>query len=130
MGERLSRVPGASDAFLGGVISYSEDVKRDLLGVSADTLKQYGPVSEQTAREMAEHIREKLGATYGIALTGNAGPTSDKDEKPIGLVYVAIAGPGGTVCSENRFHGLREDVRKRSTQTALVMLRNILLANQ
>jgi len=127
LGARFTSVSGSGDAFLGGVISYDEKVKQQLLGVAHETLEKFGPVSEQTAREMAEGVRANLGATYGISLTGNAGPTSDKDKKPVGLVYIAVAGPMGTECTENKFHGLREDVRKRSTQSALVLLRTILL---
>ncbi len=127
LGARFTSVSGSGDAFLGGVISYDEKIKQQLLGVRQETLQKFGPVSEQTAREMAEGVRANLGATYGISLTGNAGPTSDKDNKPVGLVYIAVAGPNGTECTENKFHGLREDVRKRSTQSALVLLRSILL---
>ena len=128
LGARFTSVSGSSDAFIGGVISYDEKIKQQLLGVRQETLQKFGPVSEQTAREMAEGVRAHLGGTYGISLTGNAGPTSDKDNKPIGLVYIAVAGPDGTECTENKFHGQREDVRKRSTQAALVLLRKILLA--
>jgi nicotinamide-nucleotide amidase len=127
LGARFTSVPGASDAFVGGVITYTADAKEKLLGVHPETLQAHGPVSEATAREMAENIRSKLGATYGIALTGNAGPTADKDEKPLGLVYIACAGPTGTTCNEHKFHGTREDVRRRCTQSALVMLRSALL---
>jgi nicotinamide-nucleotide amidase len=127
MGARFTSVAGSSEAFLGGVITYNEHVKEMLLGVHQETLAKDGPVSEATAREMAEGVRTRLGATYGVALSGNAGPTSDIDGKPVGLVYIAVAGPRGTEATENKFHGQREDVRKRSTQAALVLLRNILL---
>ncbi|MEA2553296.1 MAG: nicotinamide-nucleotide amidase, partial [Fimbriimonadaceae bacterium] len=95
LGARFSNVVGASDKFRGGVISYATDVKELLLGVKHETLEKYGPVSEQTAREMALGARERIKAAYGVSLTGNAGPTSDKDQKPIGLVYIGIAGPKG-----------------------------------
>ena len=127
MGERISSVPGASEVFLGGVISYVQDVKEKLLGVSLETLEKFTPVSDQVAREMAEGIRSRLGSTYSIALTGNAGPTSDVGGRPIGVVYVAVAGPDGTQCTEYKIHGTREDVRRRATQNALVLLRQILL---
>lgn len=126
LGARFSSVEGASASFLGGIISYTPDVKEACLGVSHETLEKNGPVSEATAREMAEGVRNRLGSTYGIGLTGNAGPTSDVDQKPVGLVYIAIAGPQGTECQEYKFHGTREDVRRRCTQSALVLLRGIL----
>ncbi len=128
MGARFTSVPGASDTFLGGVISYTSAVKESCLGVTPETLSEHGPVSEATAREMAEGVRSRLGSTYGLSFTGNAGPTSEMDGKPVGLAYIAIAGPEGTVCEEFKFHGTREDVRRRCTQSALVSLRRILLA--
>ena len=128
LGARFSSVEGASAAFVGGIISYATEVKETCLGVRHETLEKNGPVSEPTAREMAEGVRKQLASTYGISLTGNAGPTSDKDQKPVGLVYIAAAGPKGTVCEEYKFHGTREDIRRRCTQAALVMLRRILMA--
>ncbi len=127
LGARFTSVPGSSDAFVGGVITYNNEIKEKLLGMNPTLLKEKGPVSEETASAMAEGVRAKLGSTYGIGLTGNAGPTADVDGKPVGLVYIAVAGPKGTVVSENKFRGTREDVRKRCTQTALVMLRKVLL---
>lgn len=130
MGARFSSVPGFSDTFCGGVISYTPEVKEALLGVRHETLEQFGPVSEETAQEMAEGARKKLAATYAISLTGNAGPTSDKDNKPVGLVYVAVSGPNGTVCEQGQYRGTREDVRRRSTQLALMLLRDVLLGKR
>lgn len=127
LGARLTSVDGASSAFLGGVISYHPDVKCNLLEVSRDTIEKNGPVSEQTAREMAEGARKQLDATYGVSITGNAGPTSDVDGKPVGLVYIGVASPNGTEVQEVRFRGQREDIRQRATQQALVNLRNALL---
>lgn len=130
MGARFSSVPGFSDTFCGGVISYTPEVKAALLGVRHETLEHHGPVSEETAREMAKGVRKKLGSTYGVSLTGNAGPTSDRDNKPVGLVYVAASGPEGTFCDENQFRGTREDIRRRSTQAALILLRDVLLGKR
>lgn len=130
LGARFTSVAGVSEAFKGGVISYTTEVKEALLGVRHETLEEHGPVSEPTAREMAEGARRVLKADYGISLTGNAGPTSDKDNKPVGLVYVGVAGPKDTVVEEHRFRGTREDIRRRSTQVALVLLRNILLGHR
>ncbi|MDR0818204.1 MAG: competence/damage-inducible protein A [Oscillospiraceae bacterium] len=89
--KRLTDIPGSSAVFKGGVVSYSDEAKIALLGVSADTLDKYGAVSSETAREMALGAKAKLGTDFAVATTGNAGP----DGEPLGLVYVAIATPDG-----------------------------------
>ena len=126
LGMRLTSVAGASDVFRGGVISYTGEAKRELLGVSQETLSQFGPVSEECSREMAAGCRNRFGATIGVSLTGNAGPTSDKDGKPVGLVFIGIAQPDKVQVWDYRFRGSREDIRQRSTQIALVKLRECL----
>lgn len=127
LGMRLTSVDGASKAFWGGLITYTVDVKCLALGVCRETLDEHGPVSEPVAREMAACVRERIGTTYGVSITGNAGPSSDVDGKPVGLVYIGIAGPGGTEVTEVRFRGQRDDIRQRASQTALVELRKALL---
>lgn len=129
VGQRLTSVSGSGEAFLGGVITYDLGVKENLLGVGASILEEFGPVSGQTAAAMAENVREKVKSTYGISLTGNAGPTADVDGKPVGLVYIGLAGPTGTEVREHRLRGAREDIRQRCTQLALVQLREVLLLN-
>ncbi len=121
LAERLTSVPGASETFVGGVVVYSGQAKQSLLGLSSEAVSD--PVSEEVARALAEAVRHKLGATFGVAVTGNAGPTADRGGKPVGLVYVAVAGPAETRVSESSFRGTREDVRRRASQTALTMLR-------
>lgn len=76
---------------------------------------------------MAEGVRRALGTTYGLSITGNAGPDVDSDNKPVGLVFVGLAGPDGVHAEESRFRGTREDIRRRATQNALVMLRRSLV---
>lgn len=120
---RFTSVSGVSDVFLGGIVTYTVAAKQTLLGIEV----QDGPVSESTARDMARAVREKLGATYGIGITGNAGPTSDVDDKPVGLVYVAIAGPEHAFVNQSRLRGVREDIRRRASQTALTLLRELVL---
>jgi nicotinamide-nucleotide amidase len=88
---RFTKKSGASAYFLGSVVSYSNDVKQQVLGVQVETLQQYGAVSEQTAREMAEGVRKLTGSTYGLATTGIAGPTGGTPEKPVGTVWIACA---------------------------------------
>ena len=125
LGERLTSVAGSSDVFVGGAIVYQASAKKALLGLSDDLVAD--PVSEATTRALAEAVRSRTGSDYGVAITGNAGPTSDIGGKPVGLVFVAVAGPEGTKVNESQFRGIREDIRRRSTQTALVMLRNAVL---
>lgn len=128
LGERLTSVPGASEVFLGGAITYSGDAKSRLAAVDPKTLRRFGPVSAEVARAMAEGIRMSLGATYGASITGNAGPTSDTGGKPVGTTFIAIAQGSGTETFENAFRGTREDIRRRASQTALLQLRRALLA--
>lgn len=130
LGARLTMVSGASAAYLGGVVTYTVGAKGALLPSVSEALGSFGPVSAETARAMAESVRAQLGSTYAVAITGNAGPTADVDGKPVGLVYIAIASPGGTQVEECRFRGIREDIRNRAEQTALRLLREELLINQ
>jgi len=128
LGARLTSVPGSSKAFLGGAIVYTVDTKRALLGISDELLAEHGPVSEEAATAMATAIREKLGATYGVAITGNAGPTADVDGKPVGLAYIGLATSEGATAERGQYRGIREDIQRRSTQTALNLLRNKILS--
>ncbi len=121
---RLTSVPGRSATFLGGVVSYTPRAKQALLGIAGEVAMD--PVSEEVARAMANAVRMRLGSTYGVGITGNAGPTSDQGGKPVGLTYVAVAGPEGTKCQESSWRGTREDIRRRATQQSLVMLREAL----
>jgi len=127
LGERLTNVPGASDAFAGGVIAYLPSAKIGLLGVAPELLAEYGPVSREVAEAMACLVRAELDTTYGVSITGNAGPTADVDRKPVGLVYIGVAGPAGCEVSESQFRGQRDEIRRRTTQAALVALRHTLL---
>jgi nicotinamide-nucleotide amidase len=128
LGARLSSTPGSGNGFVGGAIVYSVAVKEAALGVDHELLKEHGPVSAEVAGAMASGARERFGATYGIAITGNAGPTSDVDGKPVGLAYIAVSGPDGVEVTEQKYRGVREDIRYRATQTALAQLRESLLA--
>jgi nicotinamide-nucleotide amidase len=124
VGAALTTEPGSSAAFLGGVVSYHDDVKHALLGVSQESLDEYGAVSEQVAREMAEGVLERLGADIAVSVTGIAGPTGGTAEKPVGLVWFAVATSKGTRAVEKRFSGASRDaVRARATATALDLLR-------
>jgi nicotinamide-nucleotide amidase len=128
VGSRFTSVPGSGDAFLGGVISYDLSVKEKVLGVPHDLLEQFGPVSPECAKAMASGVQKLTGSTFALSLTGNAGPTSDADNKPVGLVYIGIATPNGCNADEIRLRGGREDIRTRAGQLALTRLRDELLA--
>lgn len=126
LGGRITAVSGSSAAFLGGVISYSNDAKVRLLGVERPLLEEHGAVSPQVAEAMARGVRERLGADIGVSITGVAGPEGGTPRKPVGLVYIGLASAGRVTARENHFVGIREDVRRRSTQLALQMVREAL----
>ena len=127
VGHRLTNVPGSSDYFLGGIISYSNDVKENNLGVAKSTLEKHGAVSGETAAEMAENVRLKLGSDLGLAITGIAGPDGGTDEKPVGLTYIALADGKETRVKEFRFLSDRKLNKNASSQTALNLIRIYLL---
>ncbi len=126
---RLTSVPGSSAYIKASIVTYSNEAKVKFLGVKEDTLAQYGAVSEDTARQMAEGIIKTVGSDIGVGITGIAGPTGATKDKPIGLVYIAVAGPHGTVVKENCFSGDRSRVRFRATQQALEMVRRYISEN-
>ena len=120
---RLTDVPGASDALVGGVVSYSNEVKEHQLGVPLDVLVDHGAVSEEVARAMAAGVRQRLGADWGIGITGIAGPTGGTEDKPVGLVHWAVAGPSGVWAAHRIFPGDRSVVREWSLNSSLDLLR-------
>ncbi len=123
IGSRLTDVSGSSDYFLGGMISYSNDWKTEMLGVPDEIIEKHGAVSPETAKSMAENVRRKSGASIGLASTGIAGPTGGAEQKPVGLVYVAIADERGTEAEEHRFGSRgREYVKRLTSQAALALL--------
>lgn len=120
---RLTDVAGASEVFVGGVVSYSNEVKEHQLGVPLDTLVEHGAVSEEVAKAMAAGARERLAADWGVGITGIAGPTGGTEDKPVGLVYWAVAGPDGVWAQHRVFPGTRSVVREWSLNSALDLLR-------
>ena len=114
----LTDVSGISAIYKGGVCSYSNDVKMNILGVKEETLACFGAVSESTAREMANGVREKLDTDIGIGITGIAGPMSDNTQKPVGLIYVALATEKETIVKELR-NTFKEDIRLNNRLSAL-----------
>jgi nicotinamide-nucleotide amidase len=129
LAERITRVPGSSDYFLGGAVTYTNELKSLVLGVPSKMLREHGAVSEPVARAMAEGVRRAYRSDYGIGITGVAGPGGGSEAKPVGTVHVALAGPGGAEHKRTRFPGDRERVRMQSAQLALDMLRRRLLAS-
>jgi PncC family amidohydrolase len=119
---KVTDVPGSSVYFVEGVVAYANESKMSRLGVQEQTLIDHGAVSEEVAREMAEGVRRTLGATWGISTTGIAGPTGDTEEKPLGLVYMAVSGPKGTLIQRNVFPGDRLAVKAASVNAVLSLL--------
>lgn len=119
---RITAISGSSDYFLGGIVAYANDAKTSLLGVSAETLATRGAVSAECASEMAEGARRALGADVSVSTTGIAGPGGATARKPVGLVYIALAAPGGVTTEEFYFPGSRADVTDAATDAALLML--------
>jgi nicotinamide-nucleotide amidase len=127
LAHRVTNVPGASEIFLGGVVSYANEAKENLLGVRAETLRQHGAVSEAVAREMAAGAREKFGADFALAVTGVAGPGGGTPDKPAGTVFIALATAAG-VEVDRRFNPWERATFKEVTVTqALEKLRNRLI---
>ncbi len=126
LGMRITEVPGASDYFRGGVIAYSNAVKERVLGVSRAVLETKGAVSAECAQAMAEGVRRLLQADLALAITGIAGPTGGTPEKPVGLVYVALAHAEGVVVERHEFHGSRQGVRWSAAEAALALLQRFL----
>jgi nicotinamide-nucleotide amidase len=123
LGARLTGRPGSSGYVRGGVVAYADDVKSALLGVPDEMLAEHGAVSEEVAAAMAEGARRTTGATWGLGVTGVAGPAGGSADKPVGLVCVACAGPRGARAVGGRFPGDRENVRAWSVVRALHLLR-------
>jgi len=124
--QMITAVPGSSAYFDRGFVTYSNQAKMDLLGVGEDLLREHGAVSEPCARAMAEGARTRAGTTYAVAVTGIAGPGGGTPEKPVGLVFVALASPGGTVVRRLRWPGQRDQIRGISAMVALDLVRRAL----
>jgi len=120
---RLTNVPGSSDYFLGGVVTYGNRAKMDLLRVPGETLDREGAVSEATVKAMALGVKEIFHTPLGLAVSGIAGPSGGTPEKPVGTVYIGLATPEGVSAKACRFHGSREEIKALSAQTALDWLR-------
>jgi nicotinamide-nucleotide amidase len=120
---RLTEVPGSSDYFIEGVVSYANEAKIDLLGVPRELIETHGAVSEPVAEAMARGIRERAGTTFGIGITGIAGPGGGSEEKPVGLVYIALADANESKARRLVFPGDRLFIRTLAVNAALDLVR-------
>ena len=126
LAERLTSVAGSSDYFVGGLTTYTNRMKSELLGVDAGLIEEHGAVSEPVAEAMARGARLRTGSTYALSVTGVAGPGGGSEAKPVGTVVIGLAGPDGCKTRRTRFLGSRDRVRTLATQTALDILRRAL----
>ena len=122
VGHVLTEIPGASEWFVGGIVSYSDRLKQDELGVSAETLEHHGAVSAQTCVAMAEGARHRYGAALAVAITGVAGPDGGSESKPVGLTYVGLADEAGHDVRRFQWHGDRSQNKLDSANAALELL--------
>ena len=119
LAHRITNVPGSSTYFLGGFIAYSDKTKEEFLGVRHETLVVHGAVSDETAREMARGARQRVGTDLAVSITGIAGPTGGTTEKPVGLVYIALAAPGDERCQRSVWQGDRLQNKVQSVEAAM-----------
>ncbi len=127
---QLTNVPGSSAYFMGGVVAYANEVKEQVLGVSGETISAFGAISEETAREMARGARRLFGTDVAISATGIAGPTGGTPQKPVGLVYVALAAQDLERCERHLWRGDRLENKQETSEAALEMLRQYLEARR
>ncbi len=127
---RLTNVSGSSAYFIGGVVAYANEVKTQVLGVSGETLAAHGAISEETVREMARGARRLFGTDVALSATGIAGPTGGTPEKPVGLVYVALAAQDFERCEQHLWRGDRLENKQQTAEAALEMLRQYLEARR
>lgn len=119
IGHIITGTPGSSAYFMGGIISYSNLAKIELLDVSPDTLEEYGAVSAQTAMEMASGVRMKFHTDIGVSVTGIAGPDGGSSHKPVGTVYMGFADRADRFSIRYKFSGSREDIKRQTAETVL-----------
>jgi PncC family amidohydrolase len=122
IGHLVTEVPGSSDYYLGGVVAYANQIKQDVLGVRSETLAAAGAVSRETAIEMARGVRGLMRTDYALSVTGIAGPTGGTPDKPVGLTYIALVGPGLEDCERHVWTRDRAGNKKATARRALGML--------
>jgi nicotinamide-nucleotide amidase len=127
MAQRLTSISGSSRSFVGGAVVYSNELKTEFAGVPEELIERRGAVSKEVAAALADGIRRRCSSTYGVGITGIAGPTGGTEEKPVGLVYIALSDGAQTEVIEKIFAGDRERIRFYATQQALDMVRRKLM---
>lgn len=127
LAQRITSLSGSSRYFLGGAVVYSNELKTQFAGVPKALIDKHGAVSREVAQALAEGIRKRCLSSYGVGITGVAGPTGGTEQKPVGLLYVALAGEEGTQVVERNFPGDRARIRQFATEQALEMIRRALL---
>ena len=126
IGSLLTSVAGSSDYFAGGIIAYSNEVKKNLLSVSPQTLDEFGAVSEETVREMNRGVKELLKTDVGISVSGIAGPTGGSKNKPVGTIVLGVDIPRKIITNILHLKGDRNKIRERAATEALKTLKNLL----
>jgi nicotinamide-nucleotide amidase len=124
--DKITNVPGSADYFKGSIVSYSNEIKTGVAGVKEETIKKYGAVSDETAREMADGGRKLMQLDYCVSTTGIAGPTGATPTKPVGLFYIGLATKEGSVSHQFRFTGRRDTVKEKAAQESLRILKDSL----
>lgn len=127
---RFTALPGASAYYLCGMVTYSLDAKRNMLGVNCDTVARYGMVSEQVVKQMADGARRSAGTYYALATTGIAGPTGGTPEQPVGTIWIAVSSPARTVARLIHAEGNRNQVIREAGTEAILLLEEELLAER
>jgi nicotinamide-nucleotide amidase len=125
LAQRITDVPGSSEVFLGGVVAYSNEAKTSLVGVPQEMIRSHGAVSREVAEALAAGVRARFGADIGVGITGIAGPGGGTPDKPVGLVWMALATDAGVQSESTVYIGIRRDIRTKATQTALTKLRDL-----
>ena len=126
---KLTDVAGSSAYVKGAVVSYTDEIKMNVLHVQADTLENFGAVSEQTAREMAANVRQILNANIGVSVTGFAGPGGGTPENPVGTVYIGISGSDGVKVQKFNFGGTRTEIKEKAVDAALNLIKIYIAQN-
>ncbi len=124
--DRITDVPGSSDYFMGGMVTYSNESKARHLGVPLDDIKKYGAVSPQVAKKMAQGVRKAFGTTFGLSTTGVAGPTGGTKRSPVGRVFIGIAAGRKTWVKREDLKGSRREIKKKASERALQLFFEIL----
>lgn len=122
IGAALTAIPGSSAVYKGGVISYTNEIKQNILGVDSNLLEQYGAVSEPVALAMAEGAKKLLKTDIAVSVTGLAGPDGDDRGNPVGLVYIGYADDNTKICKKCYFAGDRDSIRKQAIEAALAVI--------